>query len=163
MYSEKSFKNYIFWIQVKRVFLIILLSCIGSAIGALIGSILKSALQISTYNTLIVIVSTLIFFIISLLLTAGTGKEVQDGYWKIALLRKLTVIQKNLELNNELLANSTKKKTTVKKSVDKTLQNQEVQVKEKNVEKDVKTETKPKTTKTVKKIKTLKVPEEIVK
>jgi uncharacterized protein YacL len=108
MYSEKTYKNYIFWVQVKRVFLIILFSCIGSAIGALIGSILKSTIQISTYNTWIVIVSTLIFFAISILLTANTGKEVQDGYWKIAVLRKLTVLQKELELNNELLEKSQK-------------------------------------------------------
>jgi hypothetical protein len=63
-------------------------------------------MQISTYNTWIVIISTLIFFAMSLLITAGTGKQVQDGYWKIAVLRKLTVIQKNLELNNELLKKS---------------------------------------------------------
>ena len=103
MYSEKTFKNYIFWIQVKRVFLIILLSCLGAGLGVLIGGILKSTLQTSQYNNIIIVVSTLIFFAISLLLTAGTGKEVQDGYWKIAVLRKLTVIQKDIEINNELM------------------------------------------------------------
>ena len=108
MYSEKTFKNYIFWIQVKRVVLIILLSCIGCAIGVLIGKILESTMSINSYNTIIIIVSTLIFFALSLLLTAGTGKEVQDGYWKIAVLRKLTTIQKDLELNNELLSKSKK-------------------------------------------------------
>lgn len=108
MYSEKTFKNYIFWIQAKRVVLIILLSCIGCAIGVLIGKILESTMSINSYNTIIIIVSTLIFFALSLLLTAGTGKEVQDGYWKIAVLRKLTTIQKDLELNNELLSKSKK-------------------------------------------------------
>ena len=65
-------------------------------------------MQVSSYNNTIVIVSTLIFFAISLLLTASTGKEVQDGYWKIAVLRKLTVIQKDLEFNNELLSHGKK-------------------------------------------------------
>lgn len=104
MYSEKTFKNYIFWIQVKRVVLIILLSCIGAGIGIGIGAILKGTINITTYNSLIIAISTIIFFLLSLVITAGTGKEVQDGYWKIALLRKLTAIQKTLETNNELLA-----------------------------------------------------------
>lgn len=104
MYSEKTFKNYIFWIQVKRVVLIVLLSCIGAGIGVGIGAILKGTINVSDYNTLIIIISTIIFFALSLVLTSGTGKEVQDGYWKIAVLRKLTAIQKTLETNNELLA-----------------------------------------------------------
>ena len=108
MYSEKSFKNYIFWVQVKRVFLIIILSCLGAAIGVLIGKILESALQETAFNNAIIVVSTVIFFLISLLLTVGTGEKVQDGYWKIAVLRKLTVIQKNLEVNNELLKSTDK-------------------------------------------------------
>lgn len=103
MYSEKTFKNYIFWIQVKRVVLIILLSCIGAGLGIGIGAILKGTFQIENYNTIIIIVSTIIFFLLSLIITSGTGKEVQDGYWKIALLRKLTAIQKTLEANNEIL------------------------------------------------------------
>ena len=108
MYSEKSFKNYIFWVQVKRVFIIIILSCIGAALGVLIGKILESTVKVTTFNNVIIAVSTIIFFLISLLLTVGTGRQVQDGYWKIAVLRKLTVIQKNLELNNELLKNGDK-------------------------------------------------------
>ncbi len=104
MYSEKTFKNYIFWIQVRRVVLIILLSCIGAGIGIGIGAVLKGTVNITEYNTIIIIVSTIIFFLLSLVITAGTGKEVQDGYWKIALLRKLTAIQKTLETSNELLA-----------------------------------------------------------
>ncbi len=104
MYSEKTFKNYIFWIQVKRVVLIILLSCIGAGIGVGIGAILKGTINMSDYNNIIIIISTIIFFLLSLVLTAGTGKEVQDGYWKIAVLRKLTAIQKTLEASNELLA-----------------------------------------------------------
>ena len=108
MYSEKSFKNYIFWVQVKRVFIIIILSCIGAALGILIGKILESTVKVTSFNNAIIAVSTIIFFLIALLLTVGTGEKVQDGYWKIAVLRKLTVIQKNLELNNQLLKSTDK-------------------------------------------------------
>ena len=108
MYSEKAYKNYIFWVQVKRVVVIIILSCIGAALGVLIGKVLESTVQVTEYNNAITAGSTIIFFLLSLLLTVGTGKEVQDGYWKVAVLRKLTVIQKNLELNNELLRNTDK-------------------------------------------------------
>ena len=108
MYSEKTYKNYIFWVQVKRVFLIIVLSCIGADLGVLIWKILERTVKVTSFNNMIIIISTIIFFLISLLLTVGTGKQVQDGYWKIAVLRKLTVIQRNLELNNELLKNADK-------------------------------------------------------
>ena len=108
MYSEKTYKNYIFWVQVKRVIVIILLSCLGAAIGVLIGKILESTVKVTSFNNAIIAVSTIIFFLLAILLTVGTGKQVQDGYWRIAVLRKLTVIQKNLELNNELLKGSDK-------------------------------------------------------
>ena len=106
MYSEKSFKNYIFWVQVKRIVVIIILSCLGAALGILIGKILESTVQVTSFNNIIIAVSTIVFFLLALLLTVGTGKQVQDGYWKIAVLRKLTVIQKALEQNNELLKNT---------------------------------------------------------
>lgn len=108
MYSEKTFKNYIFWIQVKRVVLIILLSCIGSAIGVLVSELYESITKSNTFNVLIIVVSTILMFLLSLLCTAGTGKEVQDGYWKIAVLRKLTAIQKSIETKNALLGNNEK-------------------------------------------------------
>ena len=40
MYSEKTFKNYIFWIQVKRVFMILIFSSVGAGLGVLIWGIL---------------------------------------------------------------------------------------------------------------------------
>lgn len=103
MYSEETFKNYIFWLQVKRVVLIILFSIIGAGLGIGIGMLLKGTLQVSSYNNAIIIALTISFFLLSLLITAGTGKEVQDGYWKIAVLRKLTAIQKTMEETNELI------------------------------------------------------------
>ena len=99
MYDEDSFKNYIFWLQVKRIFLMILFSILGAFIGIAISQFLVDVLKVlSNFSkVLIITISTLLFFSISLLLTAGTGKEVQDGYWKMALLRKLTVISKKLD------------------------------------------------------------------
>ena len=45
MYSEKSLKNYIFWIQVRRVVVIILLSCMGAGLGILIGKTIESIVR----------------------------------------------------------------------------------------------------------------------
>ena len=180
MYSEKKFKNYIFWLQVKKVFIIIVLSCLGSALGVLIGKILESAAQITSFNNLIIIISTIIFFLIALLLTTGTSRQVQDGYWKIAVLRKLTVIQKSLELNNELLKNSNKSKKSkdipiIKESevndVEETEINEKVEidkvedgkVEDNKVKEDALVPKKiSKMKKAKNKIKTLKKPEEIV-
>lgn len=102
MYSEKTFKNYIFWIQVKRVVLILLISAIGAAIGLLASELCESILRSNQYNVYIIVGSTIFMFLLSLLLTTNTGKEVQDGYWKIAVLRKLTSIQKLIEENNSI-------------------------------------------------------------
>lgn len=140
MYSEKSFKNYIFWIQVKRVVLIILLSCIGAGIGIGIGAVIKGTTGVSDYNNIIIIISTLLLFMLSILVTSGTGKEVQDGYWKIALLRKLTAIQKTLETNNEILAKDDTLKIEAMRKLNKEIlgETEELQMAVAKPEKDVK-------------------------
>lgn len=98
MYDENTFKNYIFWLKVKRVFFMIVFSIIGAFIGLAISELVVNILLFDGYlKPIIITISTLLFFAISLLVTAGTGKEVQDGYWKIAVLRKLTVISKKLD------------------------------------------------------------------
>lgn len=117
MYDENSFKNYIFWLQVKRVFLMIVFSIVGAFIGILLSQFLIDVLLVlgSGFKVVIIAVSTLLFFGISLLLTAGTGKEVQDGYWKMAVLRKLTVISKKLDYLENLEDTTPAKKEVVKK------------------------------------------------
>ncbi len=103
MYNENTFKNYIFWIRVKRLFLIVVFSVVGALIGAVISQYVVDVLLFkSMYRTLIVGGSVLFMLAIALLLTANTGKEVQDGYWKIAVLRKLTVISKKLDYLDNL-------------------------------------------------------------
>ena len=112
MYSEDSFKNYIFWIQVKRVFLMIVFSIIGALIGITLSDFVINVMLFETfYRIIIITISTLVFFAISLLITANIGKEVQEAYWKIAVLRKLTVISKKLDfLENLDSAQTTKEK-----------------------------------------------------
>lgn len=98
MYNEDSFKSHLFWIQVKRIFFMIVFSIIGCILGVFISSYMIDVLLFDKiYRVIIIAISTLVFFSISLLITANTGKEVQDGYWKIAVLRKLTLISKKLD------------------------------------------------------------------
>lgn len=98
MYSENSYKNYIFWLKVRQIVIIIGLSLFGCIVGRYIGSFLVDILMFKTlaYN-ISVIVTTLIFLGIALMATANTARDVQDAYWKIAVLRKLTVISKKLD------------------------------------------------------------------
>ena len=106
MYDENTFKNYIFWIKVKRVFFMVVFSIIGAALGVALSELIVNILRFDAYlKPIIITISTLLFFSISLLITAGTAKEVQDGYWKIAVLRKLTVISKKLD-NVQISTNS---------------------------------------------------------
>lgn len=103
MYNENSFKNHLFWIKVKRVFYMILFSIIGSGVGVFISSYVVDVLNFDpSYRFFIISGLTLLFFAISLLLTANTGKEVQDGYWKIEVLRKLTSISNKLDAIDNL-------------------------------------------------------------
>ena len=97
MYNEKSFENYIFWTKVRRVFLILLFSIIGCLIGIFISDIINTVTINDSYRPIIISILTLSFFALSLLLTIGTAREVQDGYWKMAVLRKLTVMSKKLD------------------------------------------------------------------
>lgn len=119
MYDENSFKNYIFWLQVKRVFLMILFAVIGAFIGIVLSQFLIDILLVldPSYKVVIITISTLLFFGISLLLTAGTGKEVQEGYWKMAVLRKLTVISKKLDNLENLDEATPEQKEVVKKVI----------------------------------------------
>ncbi len=106
MYNEKSFKNHIFWIKVKRVFLILTFTIAGAFGGMLISDILITNIGLLDiiYRAPIIIISSLLMLSLALLLTAGTGRIVQDAYWKMALLRKVIVISKKLD-NVSIVAN----------------------------------------------------------
>lgn len=117
MYDENTFQNYIFWLKVKRVFLMIVLSIVGALIGVLLSQFLIDVLLIAVpaLRVIIIAASTLLFFGISLLMTINVSKDVQEGYWKMAVLRKLTVISKKLDYLENLDTTSSKKAQTVKK------------------------------------------------
>lgn len=97
MYDEDSYRSEIFWIKAKRTFLIILFAIIGCSLGVLISQYFVDVLLFKLSKSLIIIFTTLIFISMALLLTANTGRDIQDGYWKIAVLRKLTLISKKLD------------------------------------------------------------------
>ena len=143
MYSEEAFKNYIFWLKVKRVFFILVFSVVGCLLGLLLAHVV---IEILKFNSALKIVfvgaGTLVFFALSLLITANTGKEVQDGYWKIAVLRKLTVISKKLDRITVIEPNQTVQ-GDVAKATKETPRQQVKQIKEvKEVKKAVEEVTK---------------------
>lgn len=103
MYDENSFKDHLFWIKIKRIFLMVVFSIVGCILGIIISSFVVDVLLFSSvFRFIIVALYTLLFFAISLLTTSNTGKEIQDGYWKIATLRKLTLISKKLDYLEKL-------------------------------------------------------------
>ena len=122
MYDEKTFNDYIFWLKVKRIVLVILFSIAGAVAGIVISDFIVNILGSNAkYRILITVVSTLIFFAMSLLCTTGTGEKVQEGYWKMAMLRKLTIISKKLDIlvdenDNKIAALLAETKKSEKKS-----------------------------------------------
>lgn len=98
MYNENSFLNYITGLKIRRVFFMIVFSIIGAVIGVFLSDFIINILLFDSWFRIIIIaISTLLFFAISLILTINTTRDIQEGYWKIALLRKLTVISKKLD------------------------------------------------------------------
>lgn len=98
MYDEDSFNKHITWMKFKRVFSLIFFSILGCAIGIALSFYLTELLMLSSFIRIPVIAgSTLLLFFISLVSTSKISAEIQDGYWKIAVLRKLTLISKKLD------------------------------------------------------------------
>lgn len=98
MYDENSMKSHIFWIKVRRIFLLLVLTAIGTGIGVLISDYVVNILLFPAFLRIVIIVtSALLFLGLALLLTAHTGKEIEDGYWKIAVYKKLAIISKKLD------------------------------------------------------------------
>lgn len=97
MYNEKTFLNYIFWTKVKRVFIILAFSIAGCFLGIFISDMVQTLTLSDESRVKIISISTIIFFLISLLITLNTSREIQNAYWKVAVLRKLTVMSKKLD------------------------------------------------------------------
>ncbi len=113
MYNENSFLNYISGLKVRRVFFMVVFSIIGALVGVLLSDFIVDVLMFGTFfRIVIIVISTLLFFAMSLLLTINTAKDIQEGYWKVALLRKLTVISKKLDSLENLNIDSLKSEFT---------------------------------------------------
>lgn len=98
MYDENSMKSHIFWIKFKRVFLLILFTIIGTSLGVIISDYIVNILLFPAFLRIIIVaILAVLFLAFALLITANTGKEVQDSYWKIAVYKKLVVISKKLD------------------------------------------------------------------
>ena len=109
MYNENSFLSYISGLKVRRVFFMVVFSIIGALVGVLLSDFIVDVLMFGAFfRIVIIVISTLLFFAISLLLTINTAKDIQEGYWKVALLRKLTVISKKLDSLENLNTDSLK-------------------------------------------------------
>lgn len=98
MYNEDSYTRHLNLLKAKRVFSMVLFSIIGCIIGVIFSSFVVTVLMYDAiFRPIIIAVSTLLFFFISLFITGNTSKEIEDGYWKVAVLRKLTLISKKLD------------------------------------------------------------------
>ncbi len=95
MFKESSYKHLLFWLKVKRIFFIIFFTLVGSILGGVLSSYLVDVLMfydISKNN--IVLIFALVFFTFAIFFTTSISQAIQEGYWKIATLRKLTLMSK---------------------------------------------------------------------
>lgn len=98
MYDEDSFNKHITWMKFKRIFSLIFFSILGCIIGIALSFYLIELLMFSSLIRIPIIAgSTLLLFFITLISTSKISIEIQDSYWKIAVLRKLTLISKKLD------------------------------------------------------------------
>lgn len=98
MYDEDSFSKHIFWMKFKRVFLLIFFSIVGCVIGVISSTyLIELLLMPAQVRVPIIAGSTLLLFFMTLISTSKINKDIQDGYWKMAVLRKLTLISKKLD------------------------------------------------------------------
>ena len=120
MYDENSMKNHIFWLKFRRVFLLILFTVLGTSLGVVISDYIVNILLFPSFLRIIIVsVSAVLFLAFALLITATTGKEVQDSYWKIAVYKKLVVISKKLDNLDSLENQKSSKKESIVTSISK--------------------------------------------
>ena len=98
MYKEDSFKRMLFWLKIKRIFFIIFITLAGSVLGGILSSYLVDVLMFYNISkNSIIAISTIVFFVFANFLTTSISQTIQEGYWKMATLRKLTLISKKLD------------------------------------------------------------------
>ncbi len=136
MYDEDSFNRHIFWMKFRRVFLLIFFSIIGCTIGIFLSTYLIELLFLPENIRIPIIAgTTLLLFFLTLFSTTKISKDIQDGYWKIAVLRKLTLISKKLDALDNLQKLDDLK---VLKDLDSNLSETLLEVKNKPAKKQIK-------------------------
>ena len=77
MYSEQYFKKHILWVNIKRILVMLVFSIIGCIIGVISSSYIVDILLFeANLKPIIIAVSTIIFFLISLMLTSNSVRYV---------------------------------------------------------------------------------------
>ena len=98
MYSEKDFKRHILWIRIKRLFFLFVFSIIGCVLGVISSSYIVDILLFdANLKPTIIAASTIVFFLISLLLSSNSSRYIQDCLWKIETLHILNNLSEKLD------------------------------------------------------------------
>ncbi len=98
MYNEKDFKEHIKHLKARRILYMLIFSIIGSALGVIISDYIVDILLFNQiWRVIIISISTLFFFWVSTVMTSNTEKDVQDGYWKLEVMKNLNSISEKLD------------------------------------------------------------------
>lgn len=98
MYDEGTFKRHIIWLKVRRIIIVALFAILGCLVGFISSEMIVDTLDFDAkLRNIIFIVTTISGFLFGILCTEGSAIAIQDGYWKMAVLRKLTLISIKLD------------------------------------------------------------------
>ena len=98
MYDEKKLKFWSIMELIRKWFIVLVFSLIGLAIGFFISEFVVDVLnELAVYRIAFIGGLTFLGFFIGLLLTSSAERNVQDAYWKIAVMKNLNEISKTLE------------------------------------------------------------------
>lgn len=138
MYDEGTFKRHIIWLKIRRIIIVALFAIVGCLVGFLISEMVVDTLDFdASLRNIIFIVTTISGFLFGVLCTEGSAIAIQDGYWKMAVLRKLTLISIKLDksstpsLPEEVVKSKEEKNEKSKESLEENEKETEEQATEK--------------------------------
>lgn len=98
MYNEKKLKFWSIMEIIKKWFIVLAFSVLGLAIGFLVSEFVVDVLnEIAIYRIAFIGGLTFLGFFVGLLLTSSVERNVQDAYWKIAVMKSLEEITETLD------------------------------------------------------------------
>lgn len=98
MYNEREFKEHIKHLKIRRILYLLIFSIIGSALGVIISDYIVDVLLFNQiWRVIIISISTLFFFWVATTMTSNTEKDIQDGYWKLEVMKNLNSISEKLD------------------------------------------------------------------